>query len=97
MVKKVIDMGNTKARINPVAWPWDQRQKLEVLNIGREIEGYKEMERFWTWISLKEIDGQNKSMCLCVYVKCSIFWIEFWNRKIILVGKLMKSKQFESS
>ena len=50
MVKKVTNMGNIKARINPVAWPWDQRYKLVVLNIGREIEGYrdKEMERFWT-------------------------------------------------
>ena len=23
MVKKVTNMGNIKARINPVAWPWD--------------------------------------------------------------------------
>ena len=75
MVKKVINMGNIKARINPVAWPWDQRYKLVVLNTGREIEGYrdKEMERFWTWISLKEIDGQNKSMCLYVYILNAIY------------------------
>lgn len=57
MVKEIINKENTKAKINPVAWPWDYRYELVVLNTGRKIEGYRDEETERFWISLKEMDS----------------------------------------
>ena len=82
MVKEIINKENTKDKINPVVWTWDYRYELVVLNIGSKIEGYRdeEMERFWIWISLKEMDSVDVCVCACAKYNM-IFWIEFWNKK----------------
>lgn len=85
--KGVINMERIKARMNPTVWPWDQRYELMTLNTDKQRS--REM-KIQEGREIQMIGRQiNKNVCA---KSTMIFWIGFWNRKRVLMEKLMKYK-----